>query len=127
MSEITVAAAVSTPRSFDDRMVVARDLAAGDGTSANRAQRTGDPWLTEHPTIHQCWAMFRCFEQLDEIDAWRARLPAPERARLIRPARILARILAGEALADGRDERIARLEGRIIELRDEIARLRARE
>ena len=115
------AAAVATPRSFDDWMVVARRLAAG------QRRATGGLEDIDRYSKAERWAMLRCLERLDEIEAWRATLSAPERARLNDPAKVLARFLAGGVEVDSRDERIARLDLKVAELRDEIARLRARD
>ena len=136
-----VAEAVGTPRSFDDWMVVARGLAAGqrwakDEAGAGHLQgleygRAMSLWLKEHPSFGcyseaECWAMLRCLERLEEIDAWRARQPASEHAQLNHPAKVLAGFLAGDVPVNPRDERINKLEQKVAELRDEIARLRAR-
>ena len=144
MSETDLDAAVAAgiPQTFDDWMVVARGLAAGqrwamDEAGTDRPQgvlysRTVGLWLKEHPSFDRYskaeqWAMLRCLERLEEIEAWRATLSILERARLNDPAKVLARFLAGDVPADSRDDRIARLDRKVAELRDEIARLRARD
>ena len=145
LDAVAAAEAVGVPKSFKEWMVVARGLDAGRHWAMKQAgthrpagpsySRTFNLWLNQHhPSLGQLcpksmqWALFWCLERLEEIEAWLATLPAPEQARLSHPAKVLARFLvAPDEPGDPRGDRIAELERQVRALRDEIARLRARE
>jgi hypothetical protein len=142
LDAVAAAEAIGPPTSFEEWMIVARALAAGrqwamDEAGTSRPQgldygRAFALWLERHPSLDRytktmCWAMSRCLERRDEIDAWRARLPAFQRASLVDPVEVLALFRAGDRPAASRGDGVPDPSLESPGLRDGTARLRGRD